>query len=121
MDLLLGGLILTVILVLLTYVLYSNADGDSSIPYARYESYPIVGHLFAFTRNRTKLLLECAEKYGSCFRIQVFNQRFTIISSYIDWATIVRSQSFKFMAIESGINIFGLSPTFLGKYRFSKP
>lgn len=111
---------MTGIIVLLTYVLHSYADGDSSIPYAKHGSYLIVSHLFAFTRNRTKLLLECAERYGSCFRIKVFNQRFTMISSYTDWAAIARSQTFKFIPVELAMSIFRMSSAFLNKCRFSK-
>ena len=58
---------------------------DPSIPYAKYGSYPIVGHLFAFMRDRKKLLMECSQRYGSYFKIKIFNQRFTMILSYADW------------------------------------
>ncbi len=75
MDLLISSLILTGIVLLLTYFLYSNNDGDPSIPYANYGSYPIIGHLIPFMRDRAKLLLECGQRYGQCFRIKVFNQR----------------------------------------------
>jgi hypothetical protein len=115
MDLLIGSLILTAIALMLTYFLYSNNDGDSSIPYAKYGSYPIIGHFFFFMRDRTKLLIECGQRYGQCFRIKVFNQRFTMILSYADWITVVKNSSLKFMGIEFGMSIFGLSSVFLGK------
>ena len=117
MDLLLGGLILAGIIVL---ILYSNDDSDPSIPYARYGSYPIIGHLLAFTRDRKTLFFECSQRYGSCFRIKVFNKRFTMLSSHADWVTIVRNQSLKLMTDELAIRMFGLSPAILSNYRFRK-
>jgi hypothetical protein len=120
MDILIGGLILAVIVLFLTYFLHSNKDRDPSIPYAKYGSYPIIGHLFSFMNNRTKLLLECTQRYGQCFRIKVLNEHYTMISSHADWMTVVRNQSFQFAGIDFGIKIFGLSSSFLSKYQSFK-
>jgi hypothetical protein len=120
MAILVGGLILTAIVLFLAYFLHSNNDGDSSIPYATYGSYPIVGHLFSFIRDRTKFLLECGQRHGQCFRIKLFNQYYTMILSHADWTNIIRNQSLQFPGIELGIQIFDLSPAFFSKYRSLK-
>ena len=115
MAILIVSLILAAIILILVYFLRFNEGDDSSIPYAKYGSYPIVGHLFSFLRDRTQLLIECGQRYGQCFRIRVFNQRFTIVSSHADWTTVIRNQSLKFGGIDFGIQIFGLSPEFYSK------
>jgi hypothetical protein len=117
MAILVESLILAVITLLLTYFLRSKNSGDLSIPYATYGTYPLVGHLFAFLRDRTKLLLECRQRYDECFRIRVFSQYVTMILSHADWMNVVRNPSFQFSAIEFGIQIFDLSPTFYSKYQ----
>jgi hypothetical protein len=117
MAILVGGLILAAIVLLLSYFLYSNNGGDPTIPYATYGSYPIVGHLFSFINDRTKFLLECGQRYGQCFRIKLFNQYYIMVLSYADWASIIRNQSLYFPGMEFGMQIFGLSPAFLRKYR----
>lgn len=118
MDVFIVSSILTGIVLVLAYFLFSNNDGDSSIPYAKYGSYPIVGHLFAFMDDRVKLMLECARRYGPCFRIQVLNQRFTMIISNDDWTSVLRNSAVKFVGDDFGMRIFGLSPAFLGKCSF---
>mgnify|MGYP001043158865 FL=1 len=119
MDFFIGTIFLTGLFVLFVacFLFYSNNDNcDPSIPYANYGSYPIIGHLIAFSRDRTKLLLECSKRYGSCFRIKVLNQSFIIIPAHNDWTTIVRSQSFKFSPEEFGMRLFGLSSSLVSKY-----
>lgn len=116
MALVVGALILTVIILLFTYFLNSNKNGNKSIPFATYGSYPIVGHLFAFTKNRSQLLIECAKRYGPCFRIKLFNQYYTMIISYADWTTVIRNQSVQFNGGDFGIRIFDLSSSFVSKY-----
>ncbi|CAF1349986.1 unnamed protein product [Didymodactylos carnosus] len=113
MAILVGSLVMAAIILVLAYFLRSNDGEDSSIPYATYGSYPVIGHLLSFLRCRTKLLLECGQQYGQCFRIKVLKQRFTMILSYADWMTIIRNQSLKFDGIDFGIKIFGISPALL--------
>ena len=96
MAILVGSLVVAAIILVLAYFLRSNDGEDSSIPYATYGSYPVIGHLLSFLRGRTKLLLECSQRYGQCFRIKVFNQQFIMILSYADWVTVIRNQSLKF-------------------------
>ncbi len=117
---LIGSLILAALTLLLRYFLHSNNDEDLSIPYATYGSYPIVGHLFSFVRDRKKLVIECRQRYGECFRIRALNQRFIMILSHTDWMTIVRNQSFEFMGKDFGMKIFDLSPVFHSKDQFLK-
>ncbi|UJR16912.1 hypothetical protein I4U23_003810 [Adineta vaga] len=109
MIILIESVILLSIVLLLIYYFYWKTNEDLSIPYATYGSYPIVGHLFGFIRDRTKLLIECRQRYGSFFRIKLVNQRFIMISSHIDWMKIVKNSAFQFMGIELGIKIFGFS------------
>lgn len=121
MDLLIGSLLLTAFILLLTYFLSSNKDnGDPSIPFAKHRSYPIIGHLFAFMNDRTNLLLECGQRYGSCFRIRVFNQQFTMILSHADWMNVVRNPSFKFMPTEFARKLFGISPLVAGENKIMR-
>ena len=120
MDFFIGVLFLTSFVLLLAYFFHSNDDGDPSIPYANYGSYPLIGHVIAFTRDRTKLLLECSKRYGSCFRIKVFNQSFLVIPFHNDWTTVVRSQSFKFSPEEFGMRIFGMSSSLIGRCLYFK-
>ncbi|CAF1142785.1 unnamed protein product, partial [Adineta ricciae] len=110
---LIESLLLIFVILFVIYFIRSKPDEDPSIPYAKYASYPIIGHLIAFTRNRTKLLLECHRRYGACFRIRAANQRFIMIPSHADWMTIVKNSSFKFTGTELGIEIFGFSSVFL--------
>jgi hypothetical protein len=118
MSVLVVGLIVTAIILLLTYFLRSSDNGgDPSIPYATYGSYPIIGHLIPFIRDRSKLLMECRQRYGECFRIRVFNQYFTMVLCHADWVGVVRNQSFEFTPIESGIKIFDISSDLLRKYQ----
>ncbi len=109
MEILVGTLILVVIAFVLLYFLHFNDGEVSSIPYAKHESYPIVGHLFSFLRDRTKFLMECYERYGQCFRIRLLNQRFTFILSPPDWTSIIRNQSFYFPSDDHVIHLFDLS------------
>jgi hypothetical protein len=120
MSVLVVGLVLIGIISFLLYYLQSNDVGDSTIPYAKYQSYPIIGHLIPFLGCRAKLLTECRQRYGECFRIRVFSQYFTMISSHTDWTNVVRSQSFEFAGIDFAVKIFDVSPTFLSEYLFLK-
>ena len=115
MAIFVGSLVVAAIIFLLAYFLHYKENEDSSIPYAAYGSYPIVGHLFAFLNDRTKLLMECRQRYGGCFRIRVLNQRFTMILSHGDWTTVLRNQSLQFSPIDFGVKIFDLSPIFHSK------
>ena len=65
----------------LYYFLNSNPEDTPSIPYVKHGHYPMVGHLFSFLRDRTKFLMECYQRYGTCFQIRLFNQRFILIFS----------------------------------------
>jgi hypothetical protein len=117
MAILVGSLVVAAIILLLAYFLRSKDGEDSTIPYATYGSYPIIGHLFSFLRGRTKLLLECSQRYGQCFRIKVFSQQYTMILSSADWMTVIRNQSLKFEGLEFGVRIFGMSSAFGSKYQ----
>ena len=64
MDIITSTFILLAVVCLLFYILQSNNEKNSSIPYAKYQSYPVVGHLFSILRNRTKFLMECQQRYG---------------------------------------------------------
>ena len=117
MDILLISLIVIIITFLVIYLRHSNDDKASSIPYATYRSYPIVGHLFSFIRDRTKFLLDCQQRYGQCFRIRLINQSFIFLLSPSDWTTIIRNQSFYFPSVEHGKNIFDMPQEVFGKYQ----
>jgi hypothetical protein len=117
MDILVITLILVVIAFLLFYFLHSTDDENSSIPYVKHQSYPIVGHLFAFIRDRTKFLMECQQLYGKCFKIRVLNKRFTLVLSPSDWASIIRNQSFYFPGHDHAGPLFDISTTPMGKYQ----
>lgn len=110
-------IILVVIVCLLFYFLQYNHEKNSSIPYVTYGSYPIIGHLFPFIRDRTKFLIECHQQYGQCFKIRIFNQYLTFIVSPCDWITINRNQFFYFPLVEQIQGMFGLSLSVLGKYK----
>ncbi|CAF1185600.1 unnamed protein product [Adineta steineri] len=112
---LIAGLILAGIIFLLIHFLRSDDTGDSSIPYAKCASYPIVGHLFSFLRDRRKLFLECSKQYGDCFRIRMFNQYFTMILSHTDWTNVVRNSAFQFSATDFAVQIFDISRVFHGR------
>ena len=115
MDIIISTCILLVIVCLLFYVIRSNNEEDSSIPYAIYQSYPIVGHLFSFLRDRTKLLMECQQRYGNCFKIRVFNQGFVIVLSTADWTTVIRNPAFYLHVDEFMTMIYGSVSDFSSK------
>ena len=115
MDILVGIFLLAAIACLLIYLLHSNHGENSSIPYVKYKNHPIVGHLFPFLRDRTKFLMDCQERYGQCFKIRLLNQRFILILSPPDWASVIRNQSFYFPVLEHGKHIFGLSNDMFGR------
>ncbi len=117
MDILLITLIVIIITFLAIYFRHSNNDKVSSIPYATYGNYPIVGHMFYFIRNRTKFLLDCQQRYGQCFRIRLINQRFIFLLSPSDWTTVNRSRSFYLPSVELGKNIFDISKEVYSKYQ----
>ncbi len=119
MHILVVEFILIVIGYLLIHLFQSNDSGNSSIPYAKHESYPIVGHLFSFLRDRKKFLMECRQQYGQCFQIRVFNQRFTFILSPTDWTSIMRSSSFYFPADDLLTAVFDAFSYLSGKHFFS--
>lgn len=108
--------IYAVIAYLLVYFCHSNAGEDSSIPYASYGSYPIVGHLFHFLHDRTKFLMNCKQRYGRCFKIRLVNERLTFVLAPYDWATIIRNQSFYLPSLVNIIHMFGVSNTLLSRY-----
>lgn len=120
MAIVVGCLILTLVIVLLTYFLRSNNYKNSNIPYATYGSYPIVGHLFSCLRDRKKLLLECRQRYGECYRIRIFNQQFTIISSHADWMNVIKNSSFHFAPLDFATQLFDLSPAFKCECKYFK-
>ena len=91
MELFLVTFILIIIVSFLFYFYFFNTDESSSIPYAKHGHYPIVGHLFSFLRDRTKLLIECSERYGTCFKIRLLNQRFILVLSRDATVTVHRS------------------------------
>lgn len=115
MDMITGSLILLSIVCCLYYLVHFNERNDSSIPYATYRSYPIVGHLFSFLRGRTKLLLECQQRYGNCFKIRVFNQRFVLVLSQADWTTVIRNPAFYLPTDDFMTMIYGSVSNFSGK------
>jgi hypothetical protein len=117
MDILFSLFILAVITFVFIYFLRSNDDENSSIPYVTHGSYPIVGHLFSFIGDRTKFLRECQQRYGQCFKLWVFNQRFIVITSPSDWTAIIRNQSFYFPLIEFAMQIFDLENNYSSRYQ----
>jgi hypothetical protein len=116
MEIFFATFILAVIVFILFYFLRSNNIDVSSIPYAKYGSYPIVGHLFSFLHDRTKLLMECYERYGQCFRIRLLNQCFILILSPSDWTTIIRNQAFYFPGSDHVQHLFDVSIDSTGRY-----
>jgi hypothetical protein len=116
MVIIIGTFLLIVVLSLLFYFSRFNDEKNSPIPYVTYENYPIVGHLFSFLRDRTKFLIECQQRYGQCFKIRLFTQRFTLVLSPPDWAAIVRNQSFYFPGADIAMKIFDISINYSGKY-----
>lgn len=109
-----GTLILIIVVFILFYFLHSNNIEDSSIPYAKYKSYPIVGHLFAFVHDRGELLMKCRQLYGQYFRIRLLNQHFIMILCPSDWPSIIRNQSFYFPKHDLFANIFDVTSSFVG-------
>jgi hypothetical protein len=116
MDVIISIFISLAIICLLFYILKSNDDKNSSIPYVTYQCYPIVGHLFSFLRDRTKFLMSCQERYGKCFKIRLFNQRFTLILSSSDWITVVRNPSFSLRTDNFLVKVFDAFSNFSGRY-----
>jgi hypothetical protein len=117
MDIITSTFILLAVVCLLFYIFQSNDDKNSSIPYATYGSYPIVGHLFSFLRDRTKLLMACQQRYGKCFKIRLFNQHFTLVLSTPDWTSVIRNPSFYLPANDFATKVFDAFSNFSGRYR----
>jgi len=118
MGILMGTFILAAIASLLIYFLHSNDGENSSIPYVTYKSYPIVGHLFPFLRDRTNFLMDCQQRYGQCFKIRLLNRRFTLVHSLPDWTAIIRSQSFHLPVTKHLIQLFDVSNNVLSMYQY---
>lgn len=116
MDIISSTLVLLAIACLLFYIFRSNDETNPSIPYATYQSYPIVGHLFAFLRNRTKFLMECQQRYGHSFKIRIFRQRFVLVLNPADWTTVVRNSSFYLPTDDFMAMIFGAQANFSGRH-----
>ncbi len=116
MDIIVGTLILVAIVYLLIYLLQPDNSEKASIPYATYGSYPIVGHVFAFVRDRKKLLMDCQQRYGNCFKIRLFNQRFTFVLSPSDWTSIIRNSLFQFPANDLSTKVFDAFSDLFGRY-----
>lgn len=117
MDILVGTLIVAAIAYLLMYFLRFNQEEKSSIPYVTYKSYPIIGHLLPFLRDRTTFLIDCHQRYGQCFRIRLLNQPLTLVISPPDWMAIIRNQSFHFPATDHLIHIFDVSNNIRSMYQ----
>jgi cytochrome P450 len=113
-------LVATFILVVIGYLLIclfrSNDSENSSIPYAKHRSYPIVGHVFAFIRDRKQLLMDCHQQYGNCFKIRLFNQRFIFVLSPSDWTSITRNSLFHFPASDIATGVFDAFSYLSGEY-----
>jgi hypothetical protein len=118
MDIIVGTFILVAIACLLIYLLQSHDDEKTSIPHVTYGSYPIVGHLFSFLRDRTKFLINCKQRYGQCFKIRLFNQRFTLVLSPQDWTSIIRNQAFYFPSNDFAMPVFDLLSDYSGRYQY---
>jgi len=118
MDILITTLVLAAIVCLFIYFSKSKDDKNSSIPYVTHGSYPIIGHLFPFLRDRTNFLIDCKQRYGSAFRIQLFKQRMTFVLSPSEWAAIIRNPSFHLPAGELGMQLFDISNDLSGKYEY---
>jgi hypothetical protein len=116
MDILTITFMLTVISCLFIYFLSFNNNENSSIAYATYGNYPIIGHAFSFARDRTKFLMNCRQRYGSCFKIRLLNQRFIMVLSAPDWTSIIRNPSFYLPSIDIAAQIFDVSSSFSGMY-----
>ena len=117
MEIFLATSILIIIVGLLFYYLMVHSEDSSSIPYAKHGHYPIVGHLFVFLRDRTKFLMECYERYGTCFKIQILNQHFTLILSPTDWPNIMRNPALYFPAGDHVEHLFDACPASTSLYR----
>ena len=117
MEIFLVTFILIATAFFLFYYLFFNTDqSSSSIPYAKYGHYPIVGHLFSFLRDRTKFLIECYQRYGTCFKVRLLNQHFIMVFSPSDWTSIMRNQSFYFPAADHIEHLFDASPASASLY-----
>ncbi len=116
MDIVISTFMFVAIVCLLIYLLQSNPDEKSSIPYAIHESYPLFGHVFSFIRDRKIFLMHCQQRYGQCFKIRLFNQRFTFVLSPSDWTTIMRNPAFHFPANNVAMNVFDTSVDYFGRY-----
>ena len=116
MEIFLATFLLIAVVLGLVYFLQSTDNDTSSIPYAKHGNYPIVGHLFSFLRDRTKFLMECYERYGSCFRIRLLNQRFILLLSPSDWTAVIRNQAFYFPAGDHVEHLFDVSADSTGWY-----
>lgn len=119
MDFVISTIILAIIVCLLIYFLQKTDDKNSSIPYATYGSYPIIGHLFPFIYNRKKLMIDCQQRYGQCFKIRLVNQYFIFVISPTDWTNIIRNPLFSFPANDLSTKVFDASSDLFGKYKNS--
>ena len=116
MEVFLVTFMLIVTAFLLFYYLFFNTDQSASIPYAKHGHYPIVGHLFAFLHDRTKFLIECYQRYGTCFKVRLLHRRFIMILSPSDWTGVMRNQAFYFPTADHIEHLFDASPASTSLY-----
>ena len=118
MDIIVGTLVFIIIACLWIYFFRLNSDENSSIPYVKHESYPLVGHLFSLVRDRKAFLLRCQQRYGQCFKTRFVNQRFTFVLSPSDWTTILRNPAFYYPDSVFARDIFDASLDYSSNYRY---
>ena len=119
-SLFMSSLISVVALMLIfIYVLRNNCRIHTT-PFVIDNWYPIVGHLFAFVADRTKFIMDYHQKYGQCFRVNLFSQQITFILSPCDWRAIFRNKSFYFPGPEFAAKAFSISTDCFGKFTRSE-
>lgn len=118
MDIIAGTLIFAVITYLCIYLFRSNSEKNSSIPYVAHGSYPLIGHVISFIRDRKAFLMRCQQRYGQCFKIRLFNQCFTFVLSPSDWTTIMRNPAFYFPANVLSTNLFDTSVDYFSRSQY---